>query len=79
MGVPASFEYVVAALNATDILICSHSDCGALKALIHPEKLGELPAVERWLHSADEAISAVKVFYPDATNNENCTICAIRT
>ncbi len=70
VGVSASIEYAVAALNVTDIIICGHSDCGALKALLHPEKLEELPAVERWLHYADEAISAVKVLPPEIRNDE---------
>ncbi|MBI2685262.1 MAG: carbonic anhydrase [Acidobacteria bacterium] len=66
VGVSASIEYAVTALGVTDIIICGHSDCGALKALLHPEKLEKLPAVERWLHFADEAIDAVNTVHPNA-------------
>jgi carbonic anhydrase len=59
-GISASIEYAVTALNVTDIIICGHSDCGALKALLYPEKLAALPAVERWLHFADAAIAHVQ-------------------
>jgi carbonic anhydrase len=65
-GISASLEYAVTALKVTDIIICGHSDCGALKALLTPEKLEALPAVERWLHYADEAIDAVNTLYPNA-------------
>lgn len=66
VGVAASIEYAVTALRVTDIIICGHSDCGALKALLHPEKLDNLPAVARWLHFADEAIEAVNTHHAHA-------------
>ena len=69
-GISASIEYAVTALHVTDIIVCGHSDCGALKAMLHPEKLESLPAVERWLHYADEAVSAVNALCPDATEEE---------
>lgn len=59
-AISASIEYAVAALHVTDIIICGHSDCGALKALLYPEKLAALPAVERWMHYADAAIAQVR-------------------
>ncbi|MBM3754431.1 MAG: carbonic anhydrase [Acidobacteria bacterium] len=57
-GISASIEYAVTALGVTDIIVCGHSDCGALKAVLHPEKLAALPAVERWLHYTDAAAEA---------------------
>lgn len=66
VGVSASIEYAVTALKVTDIIVCGHSDCGALKALLKPKSLDNLPAVERWLHYADEAIDAVNTKYPKA-------------
>ena len=32
-GVSASVEYAVAALQVSDIVICGHSDCGAMTAI----------------------------------------------
>ena len=32
-GVSATIEYAVAALGVTDIVICGHSDCGAMTAI----------------------------------------------
>ena len=58
-GISASIEYAVTALRVSHIVICGHSDCGALKAALHPEKLEALPAVARWMHYSDAAVEAV--------------------
>ena len=44
-GVSASIEYAVAALGVRDVVICGHSDCGAMTALAHDHDLSRLPAV----------------------------------
>lgn len=64
VGVSASIEYAVTALQVTDIIICGHSDCGALKGALDPGSLRELPAVERWLHFADEALDYLATHHP---------------
>ena len=59
-GVTASIEYAVAVLGIPDIVICGHSGCGAMTAILRgAERLEELPAVARWLHYADHARDAV--------------------
>jgi carbonic anhydrase len=55
VGVSASIEYAIVALEAPHLIVCGHSDCGAVKAILHPEKLAEMPAVARWLRFGDEA------------------------
>ena len=35
-GVSAVIEYAVSALKVKHVVICGHSDCGAMKALEHP-------------------------------------------
>jgi carbonic anhydrase len=48
-GVTAAIEYAVVGLGVEHIVICGHSDCGAMKALLHPEALAEMPNVAAWL------------------------------
>jgi carbonic anhydrase len=48
-GMAAGIEFAVASLRVKDIIICGHSNCGAMKALLEPEELGELPATKAWL------------------------------
>ena len=49
VGVSASIEYAVHVLDVERVVVCGHSDCGAVKAILHPEKLATIPAVRRWL------------------------------
>ena len=52
-GEGATIEYAVAALGVRDIVVCGHSHCGAMKGLVAPEGLDELPAVRAWLGHAE--------------------------
>ncbi|WP_454914343.1 carbonic anhydrase [Variovorax gossypii] len=54
-GVSATVEYAVAALKVTDIVICGHSDCGAMTAVATCACLEHMPAVKNWLRYADAA------------------------
>ena len=54
-GVSATIEYAVAALAVTDIVICGHSDCGAMTAIASCKCLDHMPAVASWLRYADSA------------------------
>jgi len=59
-GISAVVEYSVAALRVDQVVVCGHSDCGAMKALIHSEKVQSMPTVKNWLRSAEAALSAVR-------------------
>jgi carbonic anhydrase len=52
-GEGATIEYAVAALGVKDIIVCGHSHCGAMRGLLEPEGLEELPAVRNWLGHAE--------------------------
>lgn len=66
-GVTASVEYAVAALGVEDIVICGHSDCGAMTAIATCQCLDHLPTVAGWLRYADSA-KAVNQAYPHVSN-----------
>ncbi|WP_296050809.1 carbonic anhydrase [uncultured Alteromonas sp.] len=59
-GMTASVEFAVAALGVTHIVICGHSDCGAMKGAINPEGLSALPHVKEWLGHCRVATEVVK-------------------
>ncbi len=59
-GVSATIEYAVVALGVTDIVICGHSNCGAMKAIATCQCLEPMPAVSHWLRYADAAKAVVE-------------------
>lgn len=63
-GVSSAVEYAVVALKVRDIVVCGHSDCGAMKAFLQPEKLAEMPNVATWLRHAHAAECVVNAAYP---------------
>jgi carbonic anhydrase len=54
-GVSATIEYAVLALGIKHIIVCGHSDCGAMRAALDPEKIKDMPAVADWLSHAEAA------------------------
>ncbi len=52
-GEAATIEYAVGVLGVEDIVICGHSHCGAMNALLNPGETERLPAVRQWLGHAD--------------------------
>ncbi len=59
-GMTASIEFAVAALGVSHIVICGHTDCGAMKGAINPEGLEGLPHVKEWLGHCRSATEVVK-------------------
>lgn len=64
-GEAGTIEFAVAALGIKDIIVCGHSSCGAVKGLLSPESLNELPLVKAWLSHADATRRIVRENYRD--------------
>jgi len=64
-GNTASIEFAVAVLGVTDIVVCGHTDCGAMKGAINPEALTELPHVSNWLAHSRAAVAVARRKYPN--------------
>lgn len=58
-GVSATVEYAVSVLKVSDIVICGHSNCGAMSAISSCQNLDQLPAVAHWLRYSDCAKAIV--------------------
>ena len=69
-GSTATIEYGVSVLQVKDIVVCGHSDCGAMKALLHADKLDNLPAVKVWLQQAEITKRIVADHYRHLSGDE---------
>lgn len=69
-GVVAAIEYAVKVLQVQHIVICGHSDCGAMKALMNPAALHNKPSVQAWLKHADVARYVVAEYGGTLTDTE---------
>lgn len=54
-GVTASMEFAVKVLRVPLIIICGHTDCGVMKALLNPEQASGMPALQSWMRHAQDA------------------------
>lgn len=74
-GVSTAIEYAVIALGVKHIIICGHSDCGAMKAVLNPEQLKTMPTVRAWLQHSEVA----KIVVQENCNHENCDTLGVLT
>ena len=54
----AAIEYAIEALGVESIVVCGHSECGAMKALLDNRKTIEVPNLSAWLRHGDKALEA---------------------
>ena len=66
-GETASIEYAVVALGVKDIVVCGHTQCGAMKALLDPASASGLPAVQSWLQHAETTRRIISENYQHLT------------
>jgi carbonic anhydrase len=59
-GVSAIVEYAVAGLEVSQVVVCGHTECGAMIGLLHPDQVAQLPIVKSWLRHGDSAVSIVR-------------------
>lgn len=69
-GVSASIEYALTALGVDTLVVCGHSDCGAMKAILRNTKLNQMPAVRRWIRHAAAAREIVNATLPESADEE---------
>ena len=59
-GMTASIEYAVAVLGVRHIIVCGHTDCGAVKGALDMDGLNGLPHVKEWLGHCRSAMEIVR-------------------
>jgi len=69
----ATIEYAVEVLRVPHIIVCGHSDCGAMRALLHKSTLGNLPAVSSWLQYAESTLRVVRTCCSEGSEEDQLT------
>jgi carbonic anhydrase len=55
----AALEFAVEVLQVRHLVICGHSDCGAMKALLDGKSAKRLPQVHAWIRRSEGALRQV--------------------
>lgn len=58
----AALEFAVSNLNVKDVIICGHSDCGAMRALVKGRESVPFPHLRSWLRHGDFPCEKVQYF-----------------
>ncbi|WP_086617088.1 carbonic anhydrase [Erythrobacter tepidarius] len=59
-GMTASIEFAIGALQIPHIVVCGHTECGAMKGAMNCAKLTNLPHVRKWLGYSQRAVDIVE-------------------
>lgn len=62
-GSTATIEYAMAVLKVPHIIVCGHTDCAVMRALLHPEDVHDLPAVKEWVGQAETTRRLMREHY----------------
>lgn len=73
-GTAAAIEYATEVLNVKDVIICGHTQCGAIDAVLHPERMNELPNVRRWLAETAKVKELVENNYAALTPEQRAIV-----
>jgi len=59
-GVSAVIEYAATALGVDQVVVCGHTECGAIMGLLNPEIVAPMPTVRSWLTNGEAALRIAK-------------------
>lgn len=68
-GITASIEFAVEVLGVTDVVVCGHTDCGAMKGAMDMDSVKSLPHVSNWLGHSRAAFARVKARHGEVTKD----------
>jgi len=58
-SVAAAVEFAISTLNVSHIIVCGHSECGAMQALTLGREKVEAPRLREWLKHGDDAVHSL--------------------
>jgi carbonic anhydrase len=73
-GEAATIEFAVLGLGVRHIIVCGHTGCGAMKALLSPDLVKDAPAMRSWLAHAESTRRLVQENYPHLEGPARLTV-----
>jgi len=73
-GITASLEYAMSVLKVPHIVVCGHTDCGAMKSALSGAGLDELPHVKEWLSFSKAAVDVVNATGEGLSDSERLNL-----
>ena len=64
-GTAAAIEYGIEVLGVDHIVVCGHTQCGAIDAIMDPQRMESLPYVKRWLSQTERVREVIAARYSD--------------
>jgi carbonic anhydrase len=68
-GEAATIEYAIRGLGIRELIVCGHTRCGAMQAVLDPDSTAGMPRVRQWLGNADAGAEIVCTCYHDLPND----------
>jgi carbonic anhydrase len=62
-GTAAAIQYAIEVLKVENIIICGHTQCGAMQAILNPERMENLEYVKRWLVQTERVRKVIEERY----------------
>jgi carbonic anhydrase len=62
-GAVAALEYAVEFLEVSTVIVCGHTGCGAMQAVLDPAQVARLPHVRHWLQQTDHLREVIERRY----------------
>jgi carbonic anhydrase len=75
-GTAAAIEYAVEVLKIANIVVCGHTHCGAMQAILNPDTTATLPFVRRWLAQTSRLREIVQQRYQHLSGADLVTAAA---
>lgn len=72
-GTSAAIEYAVEVLKIENIIVCGHTQCGAMEAVLDPSTVAHLPSVRRWVARAERVREVIAERYGHLSGDERLT------
>jgi carbonic anhydrase len=75
-GTAAAIQYAIEALAVENVVVCGHTHCGAMQAILEPGAVEHMDFVKRWVAQSDRVRDIVRERYADLEGDALLTAAA---